>query len=410
VTIVKRELVCICFLPLAACAYGKPPTLSEPNATPTLFFLPPVWTQTPTLIPTTNETLLSTASLLNPTNTVDRQSDIKDWTAQAITLMGQGLYTRAIQLWDQILLQDPLNFNAYYQRATCYHQLSLEQRILERYTDYINQALKDIDMAISIRGDIGDYYSLRQSIYIGIASIVDREVDREYLVTIALENAKKAYALGTTIEPYPDRIIIIDLIFTMQCKEALVELQPLLDKTSAEDFSRGGLLHIQSQAFACLGKLDQAISAVDASMFNRENMEFKKWLKSAYLYQIGRYAESLSLLDELIDTTPGGGGERYYLRAAIYFAQAKYDLAVQNLETGKENTWMRYEMLPYVEGQIALHQGDKETAISLLLYAETTFEPFLSPTRWKVQYQLANLGVKPLNPTPSVPYPATPIP
>jgi len=324
--------------------------------------------------------------------------------------MGQGNFSTAIQQWDQVLLQDPQNSDAYYQRATCYYQLTGGETFLQRYEYSINQALSDIDMAISIRGDIGDYYSLRQEIYIGIASIVDREVDREYLANIALDNARKAYSLGTTIVPYPDRIIITDLLFTMQCKEALVELQPLLDETPVEDFSRGGLLHIQSQIFACLGKLNDAIKAVDASMFDNMNMDFKKWLKSAYLYQNGRYTEALPLLNELINTTPGGGGERYYLRAAIYYAQAKFDLALQDLETGKRNTWARYEMLPYVEGQIALDQGDKETAISLWSYAETTFEPFFTPMRWKVQKQLAALGVKPLNPTPSVPYLATPIP
>jgi tetratricopeptide (TPR) repeat protein len=330
-------------------------------------------------------------------------------TAQAKAFMHEGDFSRAIQIWDQVLLQDPQNSDAYYQRATCYYDLSDGEKILETYAGYVNLALHDIDRAVLIRGDIGDYYSLRQSIYIGILSIVDREVDREYLANIALDNARKAYALGTTIEQYPDRIIITDLIFTMQCQEALDELKPLLAKTSTDDLSRGGLLHIQSQAFACLGQLDNAIGAVDASMFNMENMDFKKWLKSAYLYQSGRYPEALSLLDELIDLTHGGG-ERYYLRAAIYFAQGKIDLAERDLEIGQGNTWGRYEMLPYVEAQIALKNGDKETAISLLLYAETTFEPFFTPQRWKVQKQLAVLGVKPLIPSPSVPYLATPIP
>jgi len=308
------------------------------------------------------------------------------------------------------LLQDQQNSDGYYQRATCYYNLTDGENNLDSYIDHINQALKDIDMAISIRGDIGDYYSLRQSIYIGIVSVVETEVDREYLVNIALDNARKAYALGTTLVLHPDRVIITDLLFSMQCKEALVELQPLLDETSTDEFSQGGLLVIQSQTFACLGKLADAINAIDASMFNKENMDFKNELKADYLYQSERYAEALSLVNELIDAQPSYSGERYYLRAAIYFAQNKFDLALQDLETGQENTWSRSELLPFVEGQIALKKGDKETAINLWLYAETTFEPLFTPTRWKVQKLLASLGVEPLNPTLSVPYLATPIP
>jgi hypothetical protein len=73
---------------------------------------------------------------------------------------------------------------------------------------------------------------------------------------------------------------------------------------------------------------------------------------------------------------------------------------------------LRHGMLPYVEAQLSLQEGDTDTAIQLLLYAETTFEPFQNPQRRKIQKQLAAFGVTPLDPTPSIShfYPATPIP
>ncbi len=408
----KRILIFLCFITLGACDNRHPQSFFDARTISTIIFLPPQWTPTITDTSAPDRTVLSTLSLPAPSHGEATPSSILDLSKQAQSIMDQGGYSLAIGIWDQVLAQDPQDDNAYYQRATCYYKMSQEKNVLEYYQSDIGHALRDIDAAIAIRGDIGDYYALRQSIYIGILSVLDVEVDREYIANIALENARKAYSLGTTLEPYPDRIIITDLLFSNQCQKALEELQLLLESTPADDSSRGGLLSIQSQVFSCLGRLEDAIDAIDTSMFNEMNLSWKKWLKSVYLYQHGEYEESLLLLDKLIAENYNGGGERFYLRAAIYFAQGKFDRVPGELNKGRARTWMRYEMLPYVEAQMALREGNTEQAIRILLYDETTFEPLFFPTQWKVQKQLSGLGVTPLNPTPSISitYPATPIP
>lgn len=313
-----------------------------------------------------------------------------------------------LNYWDQVISQDPKNADAYYQRATIYNSRS-QTGSLDTYNSKLDLAILDIDKAISLRPDNGDYYALRQSIYYQRASNEQFEVDREYLNRIALENAYKAYHLGTTIE-YPERIIVIDLIATSQCEIALTELQKLMDKTPKDQSSYGGLLHIQSTAYACLGKLEDALKSVNASMFNNKNTEYKNELKAQYLIQLERYDDALSVINETFACCGYLGGYRNYWRAEIYYKMGKMDLVQEDLDNGMRNTWGRGGMLPYVEAQIALGEGRKKDAIQLLQLAEATFDPNFNTLRWRIQKQLAELGAKPLNPTPSVPYQATPIP
>jgi tetratricopeptide (TPR) repeat protein len=409
-TAVKRTIYILCIFMLAACVIGTPQGLPGTDAAPTLFLLPAEWTPTPTLSPIPLDPLLATASLFGGTKTTEKARDVSEWTDQAILLMKQENYPSAIELWDKVILKDPENAEAYYQRATCYTKLLPGESYLERYLQNIHQALEDIDTAIALRGDTGDYYWLRAGVYEYISFVEDLEINREYLKNIALDNARKAIALGTTLAEYPELAVVLFLILTNRCEEALKELEPLLAKTPAEDFARGGLLRIQSEAFSCLGRSSDAIETVDAAMFNNMDMGTKKYLKSIYLYQTEQYDGALTLINEVIKASPGRDGERYYLRAAIYYAQGKTDLARRDLETGSFNTWLHFGLLPYVQAQIALDEDDKAQALEVLLYSEQTFDTILNPTRWKVQKQLAALGVTPLNPTPSVPYTATPIP
>jgi tetratricopeptide (TPR) repeat protein len=404
----RRLFVVFCFTLLASCMHPQPPSMT--NTVPSLFVLPPEWT--PTGRSELDRTVSAISSATLPSESRDGSPSASTLTDQALSIMKQGGYSLAAGIWGQILQEDPQNAEAYYQRATCYYYMSEEKLFLDLYIGDLDQALRDIDTAISIRGDDGDYYSLRQLIYIGILSVMDVEVDREYMANIALDNARKAYSLGTTIEPYPDRIIITDLLFTNQCQTALDELQLLLDETPVDDSSRGGLLSIQSQAFSCLGRVEDAIDAINESMSNHMNMDWKKWLKSVYLYHMEKYDDSLKLINEVVYADMPGVGERLYFRAAICLARGEISQARSNLESGKARTWLRHGMLPYVEAQLSLQEGDTDTAIQLLLYAETTFEPFQNPQRRKIQKQLAAFGVTPLDPTPSIShfYPATPIP
>jgi tetratricopeptide (TPR) repeat protein len=364
-------------------------------------------TSTFTPYPTATNTLIPTHS---PTETLRPTWTPVETATPILTLTPSDyLSSGSISYWDQVIAQDPENADAYFQRATIIYETAVKRGFLEVYISKLDQALMDIDKAISLRSDIGDYYALRQSLYWERSWTTEIRVDQQYLVAIALDNAYKAYELGTTIEEYPERIIVIDLIFTNQCQKALQEIEKLIAQLPAGDRSLGGLLHIRSQAYACLGRLDEALQSVNDSMFNNMNMGFKKGLIIDYLIMLGRYSEALPMLDDQIRKSELGGF-RYYLRAVVYYNLGMKDLVRDELSEGMPRTWGRAGWLAYVEAQMALDEGRTEDAIELLQLAEATFSPTYNPVRWKIQKQLRSLGAQPLTLTPSVPFLSTPIP
>ena len=355
-------------------------------------------TRIPTQTPYPTSTLANTAT------------PIATYTPVVISAIDSSLDSAlgaTIPYWTEQITKDPQNANAYYQRAYAIVQSNRAIGSKEAYVSKINLALKDVDTAIALRPDLGEYYSLRQSIYDILMGTTEFIVDSQYLAGLALENAEKAYELGTTDE-FPDRTIINELIASNQCDKALDQVQKLIEQTT--DITLGGLLHIRSRAYACLGRLEDALQSVNDSMFNNENMAYKNDLKAQYLILLERYEEALPLLNEQICHCELAGWH-HYLRAEIYFNTGKKDLVQDELFTGMMKTWGRGGMLTYVEAQLALEEGRTEDAIQLLQFAEATFsDPIYNALRWKVQEQLKTLGAEPLTPTLSVEYPATPIP
>ena len=324
-------------------------------------------------------------------------------------IMSDTGFSGSILYWDQFIEQNPENADAYYRRAKLHRESAVAVGGRDAYVAKLDLALKDIDRAIALQSDLGDYYSLRENIYSALMSGFDYQVDYAYLNRIGLDNSQKALQLGTSAEN-AERTPIINMIASLQCERALSELQKLMAQTPSNERAYGGLLHIQSRAYACLGRLNDAIKSVDQSMFNNVNLEYKKQLKVIYLYQTGKYEEALSLLNELIACCENAYGYRYYWRAAINYELGRKELVDDDLMIGMARTWDKGGVLPYVKAQLALEDGRKQDAIQLLQFAEATLDPTFNTLRRKIQRQLATLGAKPLEIQVAVPYQATPIP
>ena len=314
-----------------------------------------------------------------------------------------------VENWTEMIARDPQNADYYYRRADAIFVDTHALGSQDAYVARLDFALQDVNMAISLQPDNGDYYYLRRSIYDDLASVSEYIADSQSLSNLALADAYQVLKIGTPFDYYPDRTVINELIATGQCDQALASVEELMNEEQPNDASMGGLLHIRSRAYACLGRLDDALQSVNDSMFNNENMEYKNELKAQYLILLGRYDEALPLLDEAICHCQLAGWH-YYLRAEIYYNNRKKDLVQEELSAGMPRTWSRGGMLSYVEAQLALDEGRKDDAIQLLQIAEATFtDPIYNSLRWKVQDLLKELNAEPLIVTPSITF-LTPIP
>jgi len=379
--------------PLTGFLLGKAPVVSPSVSFPMISDTPTIW---------------ESDSFVSATPYPSAFVDANMWEIR--DLMSQGKHAEAIILLDQIIQSAPELDEAYFLRAASYHNLMKQQRSQFEFQDYLDKAMADIDKAIAIRPDHGDYYMLRQYLLVDLAGLQNYQVDAQHISEYALENASAALNLRATLDEYPDRIYMTDLIFTNRCEDAVQQLQEMIDQTNPNNDSIGGLYHIQSQAYICAGQVDKAIKMVDKSMFNNINMEWKYELKARYLYQAGRSDEALQLLNKLIEQKPSYDGWRYYLRSLIYQEMGEREKAEQDLIMGAGNTWSRVGLFSYVQAKMALEDGNVEEGVAMLQQAEATLDYLLAPLQKRIQAELQQLGAQPLEIRPSVMLDATPIP
>jgi hypothetical protein len=94
----------------------------------------------------------------------------------------------------------------------------------------------------------------------------------------------------------------------------------------------------------------------------------------------------------------------------IYQEMGERDKAEEDLMMGAGNTWGHAGLFSYVQGKMALEDGNTDEGIALLQEAEATMEIVFNPLRKRIQTELEQLGAQPLQVTPSVMLDATSIP
>lgn len=339
----------------------------------------------------------------------DKPQDTASLILEAKTFIASEAYAKAIQVLDQAIDQDPNSHEAYFLRALSYNKLTDDQRYFNEAWDYIILGLNDIDAAISLEPANGDYYMMRHDLLTNLSGMTELQADTASLNLLAAENALMAMNLGTSLNEYPDREYVINLISGERCEEAYLLTEDMIRKTPKGDIHITGLYHIQSSALSCLGRLDEAIEMVTRSMENPKNMEYKKRLLAIYLLQADRNEDALKIINELIEAQPAYSGDRYYLRAVIHYTLGNKELAEKDLYTGAQNVWSQAGLYSYVAGKIALDEGNIEDGIALLQNAEATLDVTFNPFRKKIRNELEELGASPLDLSSFPVWPATPI-
>ena len=317
--------------------------------------------------------------------------------ARARVLMYKDMHAEAIAEWDQVITSLPGNADAYYQRAACYLELVPDVRSRDVYLEYLNSALADVDRAIALDPNKGDYYIVRYHVYGRLAVEETYRLDYVRLEEIALDNVRIANQLGNT-EPDSERTPAFVLLELGRCEEGLAEARQLIADRGPEAPPSAGLNSALAQGYLCLGQLDKALEHINIAIELYPEW-MKTFTKSVILYNMGRMDEALTLLNDDITQNPYLAGFRYFLRAAIYAEQGKLAEAEGDIEFGYGQTWGHYGIVPYAEGLLALKRNDRATALEKLQYAEATISFDYGPLITRIQREIEKLGGQPLTVT-----------
>jgi hypothetical protein len=95
----------------------------------------------------------------------------------------------------------------------------------------------------------------------------------------------------------------------------------------------------------------------------------------------------------------------------ISYDEGKLDEARSDLLFGMGQTWGRAGIYSYLQGRLALEEGDPTSAIEHLQFAHASLGPVgTRPLIRRIERELAGLGAAPLTITPQVLIPSTPMP
>jgi tetratricopeptide (TPR) repeat protein len=351
-----------------------------------------------------------TAAISPPEN----QGDVDFYIAKARGSMENNDYGEAIDYLNKVIEFSPENYPAYYLRAKCFYNLNNDEHSLDVYNSNLWNALADIDMAIALQPTEAEYYTLRRDTLVDLSTNLPYQIDREYLFKLAIENDRMFISLSPSLERrlYVSTFLANDLIDSGQCEEGMQVVKDLEGKIlPGDDGKYGCLMCARAVGYACLGDMDEAVESMDEAIL-RSNARSKSrtYYKSLYLYQAGRKDEALAVLNESINEDPTFGGARYYVRSLIYLEMGNRDQAEKDLQMGEIYSWEREELYAYINGKLALEDGNEQDAVYWLQIAEASLYPHSSVLKKRIQEELAQLGVEPLERSLSIGFQATPMP
>ncbi|HCK64725.1 MAG TPA: hypothetical protein DHW49_00535 [Anaerolineae bacterium] len=352
---------------------------------------------------------LSACNILSNKDTLSYEERLernKSLINEALEDMEQENYSDAIQKWDEVINLVPEYAEGYYQRGSSYLELMEHEHNLEEYKALLNHAHEDIDLAIALSSSPnGNYYYARFSIYDYLASIQETRAEFIPLEEIALENLLASYKYGTT-EPLANRVVLFVLYNLGRCDEMFVETQKQIEvqtEPSATLHLAMGLYHYCIEDFETAVKFTEDAVRIGMEKFLANGFCERSFSHAKVLYSLEKYEEALNTLENSFIIIPNFCGYRYYLRGLIYATIGDIENAEKNLDFGMTQTWSRSGLLPYAQAKIALYNGDKETAISLLQQAEATYH-IQDPMLKLIQTDLENLGRKRLEIFPPTPF------
>ena len=350
-------------LALAQSSPTPSPSATRPPATATATASPLPPTSTPTPIPPSPSP--------SPTLSQFDQLASLDEQATAATLLTQsGQITDAILAWGQVIETAPDWAEAYYGRGRSYLTLVTQNQLIpDNAQEMLQHGLDDLNQAVQIGPTRGVYYQTRFQILDWMTQLESFRAKRDPLLEQMLADVQimEHFGLATPFgDPNPGAL----LLRLGRCQEALdyfgqqVAANPAAVPPASLDTEL-------ARAYLCFGQLRGA--SLYANMANSiEPSPEREWVRAITLFNLGRYNETLDLLDQILAANPNSPGDRYYLRALVHVQRREFDLAQADLDTGSQHTPEQAQLAAYVSGLLSRQSGDQAAAEALFNLAEET--------------------------------------
>ncbi len=298
---------------------------------------------------------------------------------------------------------EPNNPVTYYTMAVTFLGESDNEPDFSNRMNLITHGLRQIDGSIALDPNYGNSYLIRAVCVAQSAEAYPYRADREFLYRMALEDLDKAIDLGTTTGFQPARLKVKYLTSLNQCDEAvkLIPALPRIPGDSKSENSNQTNEELAAQAFACLGQHQQAIDTALKGLQIKNNQSKDDNLTLAIsLFQTGKTSEAMEVLQKVLSEKPIG--THYFLKAAIEYDQQDFITALTDGEKADQYSLGAGAYSSYFEGLEAARLGNSEEAITKLQFAEAALEPQFDFAIKRARAELAALGAKPIEVTPSI--------
>lgn len=315
-------------------------------------------------------------------------------------------YSEAIFQLNEAIALFPTEANLYYLRASSYYKLTDNQRSMQEYSDYLNRALSDIDLAVALNAADSTFYRRRADIYAALAAIYPYQADAVPLYHTAVENLRMVEAPpADEVEKY--RYMAEIMIYALECREAQQIIDRLLYNYPEGD---AGLFFLNGAAKWCVGDIQAGLENMEKSDQMQPGSQSSNYKLALALYYTYRRNEAMQQIDNALQVKPAYNGYRYFLRALLFIDKSEFDLAEADLQQGLGNTWVCDAFCEYVQGRLFIHDGDRQAGIEHLQAATAKIDYDAMPFLPRLKMELAEYGAEVLQPTTSVQYITTPLP
>lgn len=336
-----------------------------------------------------------------PTLPADGQIDL--YYSQADDYFARSDFASEIQVLDKAVALAPNDPYPYMRRGATYLYMTDHLHLLSEYLSYNQKAIADFDKAVDLSQPDHAYwgvYSNRAIAYNALNQGNLLRMDRKINHELALQNYLYSYQAGA------DERALVEATTQLVELGRWDEAEKIISQIHDDGLENVVLLDNMASITANRGNYQQAMDYIDQEAPGY----YTDYRKALIYYYQGQKTDSFDTINESITKSPSFGGDRYFLRALLYFEKGEDDEAWNDLQIGAGNTWSVYGLYDYVMGKLLIKQGYKDEGIQSIQQAEASLPWDMAPMIQKVQRELKNLGVSRMTIEPHNTVTATPLP